>query len=399
MLPGAASRPDYLQNLLAEAARRRDETRPGEPIVLVVDALDEAGTPPGQNVMGLPHVLPKGAYLILSQRPVDVALSVEAPRRVFRLEAGSGDNLADMRAYLEAAATWEGVSQALAAGGHGGDQFIETLLTKCRGVWIYLHYVVGEIESGKRSPLELETLPDGLWQYYAQYWQRWREQEEAWYEVHLPLLSTLAAAQEGLSLAVLCILTGKEEGPSFKRLLDERWRPFLVREAGEEPPSYRLYHASLREFVDGRAELEQLTTTERDLVEELAESTQEAHRRIVDRYLTAWGGLEKGLPGLRKPERRDLDGSYGLRHLVAHLESTRQADHLHQLMRVGWCSPVDEPYSRSGLRDLWDRLRGHKRTRRFLRFENAWWTVKEMVGDTAGYMMDVERAGQTPIKK
>jgi len=106
VLPGAAARPDFLQNLLFEAAHRRDKVRPGEQIVLVVDALDEAGVPAGQNVLGLPRVLPKGVHLIVSQRPVAVPLRVEGHRRIFRLEAESEENRADMRVYLEAAATW-----------------------------------------------------------------------------------------------------------------------------------------------------------------------------------------------------------------------------------------------------------------------------------------------------
>lgn len=51
VLPNAATRPDYLYDLLKQAANRR---RQGEKIVLVVDALDEAGTLPKQNVLGLP---------------------------------------------------------------------------------------------------------------------------------------------------------------------------------------------------------------------------------------------------------------------------------------------------------------------------------------------------------
>ncbi len=65
VLPGAASCTDFLQSLLAETAQKRDETRPDEKIVLLVDALDEAGVPlVGQNVLGLPLVLPRGVYFI-----------------------------------------------------------------------------------------------------------------------------------------------------------------------------------------------------------------------------------------------------------------------------------------------------------------------------------------------
>ena len=68
VLPGSAGRTDFLQGLLKEAADRRDQIQPGEPIILVVDALDEAGTPAGQNVLWLPRILPRGVYLVVSQR-------------------------------------------------------------------------------------------------------------------------------------------------------------------------------------------------------------------------------------------------------------------------------------------------------------------------------------------
>ena len=44
-----------MSKLLKQTA---DQCQNGEKIVLVVDALDEAGTPPNQNVLGLPKVLP-----------------------------------------------------------------------------------------------------------------------------------------------------------------------------------------------------------------------------------------------------------------------------------------------------------------------------------------------------
>jgi len=365
VLPSAASRPDFLQDLLFKAARKRDEVRPEEKIVWAVDALDEAGTPYGQNVLGLPEVLPEGVYFIVSHRPVEVALKVEGPRRVFRLRAGDRDNLVDMRRYLEQAATREKIAQALAEQGYGREQFVETLLAKCQGVWIYLHYVVGEIERGKRSPLDLEALPEGLWQYYAQHWARWREKGE-WYDTYLPLLSTLAAAQEGLTLPFLCTLAGVEARPELRRLLDERWRPFLAVEKEGDGRRYRLYHASLREFLDGQVDFGQSTEAEQSLARELATAAREAHGRIADRYLTAWGGLEAGLPGLREPEKRGIDGGYGLRYLVAHLEGAGRVDDLHRLLRM-------------------ERKQEGRR-------ENAWCAAKETTGDTAGYLADVARA-------
>jgi len=376
VLPGAASRPDYLQNLLFDVARKRDKVKPGEPIILVVDALDEAGVPAGQNVLGLPRVLPQGVYFIVSQRPVSAPLRVEGPRRVFRLEVGSAENLADMRVYLERAATWDGVALALAEGGYSRAEFVETLLKKCRGVWIYLHYVVGEIEHGERSPLDLKTLPEGVWQYYAQYWNCWRKGEQRteadWDAEILPLLGTLAAAQEALTLPQLCAPAGIAAKPRLKRVLGEDWRLFLAVERKGADRRYRLYHASLREFLEGRGDLTRLTTAERSLAEELAEAAREAHERIAGRYLDAWGGLATSLPGLQQAEGIQMDGGYGLRHLVAHLLGAGRLEDALNLLRLEWQKEE--------------------------RWVNAWYTVHERVGETERFLADVTRVWEALVQ-
>ncbi len=287
ILPSSSSRPDFLQDILVEVARKRDKIRPDEKIIVVVDALDEAGIPTGQNMLGLPPVLPEGVYFIVSQRPVTVPLRVEGPRPIFRLVAEGAENIADMRSYLEVAATWPGIARELQVRSYTTEKFIKTLLCKCRGVWIYLHYVVGEIKRGERSPLDLEALPEDVWQYYAQYWQRWRERDEAaWDSEYLPLLGTLAAAQEALSLSRLYAMAKVTARPGLERLLREVWRPFLVMEAAEDSLLCRLYHASLREFLEGQTDLSRLVEAERSFAEELPSATRRAHTRVADRYLT-----------------------------------------------------------------------------------------------------------------
>ncbi|MGZ3416075.1 MAG: hypothetical protein ACXVAT_19855, partial [Isosphaeraceae bacterium] len=139
---------------------------------------------------------------------------MEGPRHVEPLKAEDQKNLADMRAFLEKALTWPGILKALGEGRISESQFVETLLEKSLGVWIYLHYVVAEIEAGRRSPLKLEELPRDLWQYYADYWKRWREAHgQTWDSVDLPLLTTLAAAQDSLTLDALLALAGIDRKP------------------------------------------------------------------------------------------------------------------------------------------------------------------------------------------
>ncbi len=165
VLPRAASRPDFLDGLLREAARARDLRRRDEPIVLVVDGLDEAGAPAGLNPLGLPPRLPKGVYVVAAYRIGAAVLNVDEPKRPFQLKAG-GKNRNDMRSYLQDAAARLRAAGALdRARGSGDDDFVRALIGKCDGVWIYMRYIMDEIERGERAPLDLDELPDNLWEY------------------------------------------------------------------------------------------------------------------------------------------------------------------------------------------------------------------------------------------
>jgi hypothetical protein len=383
VLPGSAGQPNFLQNLLKEAADRRDQVQPGEPIVLVVDALDEAGTPSNQNVLGLPRVLPRGVYLVVSQRPVEVTLSVEGPRHIEELKAEDTKNLGDMRRFLESAVTWPGVRKALESeqGRIPDSQFIETLLEKSRGVWIYLHYVVAEIERGQRLPLKLDELPKDVWQYYADYWKRWRESHiQTWDALDLPLLTTLAAAQESLPLDALLTLAGIDPSPEMsrraRRVLDSEWSPYLATPAAASSATraYHFYHASLREFFTGAIDPGYLLRAERNFVEELTGATRQAHARICDVLSHRWDGWDASFPALRTidPARLASLDQYGLHHLAAHLEAAGREDDLDRLLRLEWTTETESPEVE--------------------RVENAWFSVHDRTVDLDGYMSDVARA-------
>ena len=108
--------------------------------------------------------------------------------------------------------------------------------------------------------------------------------------------------------------------------------------------------------------------------DELAEATGQAHERITDVFIQRWGGWEARLSTLQKinPARDDTLDLYGLRHLAAHLEVAGREDELHRLMRLEWSVPTGEQTS--------------------ARFENSWYTVHERIGETSGFLSDVDRA-------
>ena len=321
--------PDFLDRLLRLAAAGLTA---GEKIVIVCDALDEAGTAANGNVLGLPAVLPDGVYLILSQRPVPVRLDVRCPLHTERLEATGADNLRDVREYLEAVACRPAIAAQLRARGYPAAEFVRILAEKSGGLWMYLQYVIEEIEQGQRAPLDLEGLPVGLAGYYAGYWGDWREGRNGrgegparWDTLYAPLLATLAAAQEPVDLERLMAWAGVDAAPyEVRRLLGETWRAFIT--AREEEPGhglhYGLYHASLRDFITGNVERAGLMVEGGYLVDELCRRTREAHVRIVEYYRQQCSG---DWPQM-------VAQGYARRHLATHLAGAEQFDELFSLV-------------------------------------------------------------------
>lgn len=363
VLPANAGRPDFFEDVLYEAAARRDELRPGEPIVITVDGLNETTPPPGQNPLALPAELPDGVYFVVSQRTVLMPLAVTTPRRVLRIRRDGPENLADLRAYMRVVVAEPVLAARLAEVGIAAEDYVRRLVAWSAGVWLVLRYVLAELRSGTRALDDLESLPAGLWQYYAQYWSRWQGSHNAtWATVDRPLLVTLTAVQEPLSLDLLCALSGCADAERAATLVSDAWRPFLEVVADDDGERYAAFHDSLREFVAGRVDPGALTSAEGPFVERLAAAQRAAQERIATRYLDAWGGLDDGLPALRGAAA-DLDEGYGLRHVVHHLAAATADALLHRLLALEWPEAA-----------------------------NAWFEAHRARHAYAGYLLDIRRA-------
>jgi hypothetical protein len=372
VLPPTVGSPNGFARLLAEAARRAQQA--GRPLVLVVDGLNDVHHRFGDMPLGLPVDPPPGVYLVVSRQPGDQMLPVEAPRRYFTLQGTAEPdqppvpNQQDMLDYLRQVADEPPLAGLLAAAHLSADAFVGPLAAKCAGVWIYLRYVLEEMRRHLRPITDLDTLPDTLWQYYARTFARSRQEDPGqWQAVLLPLLATLGAAREPVTFDLLCTLAGVQADERCRMVLDGPWRPFLqVQDEGlDAEPRYAVYHDSLREFLEGRLAEEALAqmTAERPLIRQLHHALRDRRSWIVDRYLSAWGGLGCGLPDLEAaPGLGGMDGGYGLRSLTWHLlKADREAD-LHQLLACG-------PPGR-----------------------NTWFTAHDSTGDVTGYLEDVRKA-------
>ena len=394
LLPSAASYPDFLYKLLKQAANTQEK---GEKVVLVIDALDEAGTPHYQNVLGLPKVLPPGVFIVATQRPVSLMLEVdtgETPRRSVPLRAESSENLDDMRRYLSRATGWDEIRNALRLNHRTSDWFVRTLLDKAAGMWMYLHFVIQEIRRGERSLPKLDDLPSGLHQYYARHWSQWRnENEQEWGQVYLPIIGILAAAQQAVSAEFVreCGQV-KREVLEVRRCLGEKWRPFVAVEGSREQPRYRFNHATLREFFSGQIERKKLTVTEAEFVNEMANATCQAHQKIIEYFFSRWNGLDTGLSGISHLSHLDDIDSYGLGHLATHLEEAKRADELHRLLQIVRVQQEQVFPRRSRLWRLLTWALGKSSCSTVNRKLLVWYTVRSHAGEVTDFLNDVDRA-------
>jgi len=353
----AGEDPFFLGQMLAEAAQKASG-----PLWIVVDALDEADkTSRGRNTLLLPDHLPQGVYFLLTHRPGEYPLVTDArtPVGEYTIAWDAPAQQTDIRTYLLSQAEQPAIRSALAKATPPirVERFVAVLQEASEGNFKYLDYVITDIASGESgfAPLNLDTLPKGLKGYYGQFWshiapaaeEERSEVWEAWDHFYQPVIGFLGVAREPVTAEWLAALVGRPAKEIRERAL-KRWQRFLHQENLEGQSAWRVVHRSFTDF----------------LVEIIDEADWlDYHARIADRYLAAWGGLDEDLPGLADAAGGGLDGSYGLRHLTAHLEGAGRIADLHRLLQLERWSVEQVPDPRPGLRGWLDRLVGRRRIR------------------------------------
>ena len=251
--PDATTDSAFLSQLLAEAAERAG----GRPVVVLVDALDEAddaGLAPEANRLYLPPVLPVGVFFVLTSREqIDYRIDVDRREDIY-LRDDDPQNLADVRAYVRAnlAAHADVMDARLQAWGLDADAFTEQLTERSQGNFMYLVHVLSDIRSGRISADSLGDigqLPRGLRAYYERHWRTMRAADQARFEqIYEPVLRILATVREPVEIAQVESWTHVAHA-RIREVIRE-WRPFLneTTSAGRRP-LYRVYHASFQDFL------------------------------------------------------------------------------------------------------------------------------------------------------
>jgi hypothetical protein len=250
--PEATQDSAFLDQLLSEAATNAQ----GQPVILLVDALDEAedGSPgSGVNRLYLPRVLPRGVFFVLTSREqMDYRLDVDRRQDLY-LRDNDPQNVDDVRHYVRHfVGSHSEMTARIATWNVEADDFVEHLTKKSQGNFMYLVHVLEDIRAGALSPDSIdriEDLPHGLRQYYERHWRSMRAQDRQPFEtIYEPVLRLLATVREAVAIADLHVWT--QIDPARIREVVREWRQFLNEVPGVGGEKlYRVYHASFQDFL------------------------------------------------------------------------------------------------------------------------------------------------------
>jgi len=243
-----------LSNFLEKAAAK---LRPsGRKLLVLVDALDESdekAVTRGSNTLYLPTDLPEGVFFVVTSRRGGPALHYSCAEHKIDLQKETENNFADVRLFAENWLGKEGIQTYIRHQGLDATEFVDEIVRLSEGNFMYLHYVLPEIEKGTYKGRSFAELPSGLAKYYEDHWRRMREGDPtAWFDYKLPVLVALTIAKEPISLELISKFSQVKQSAHIHEVLAE-WAGFLqpaeVEEAGERETRWRLYHDSFHDFI------------------------------------------------------------------------------------------------------------------------------------------------------
>ncbi|MEZ2239981.1 ATP-binding protein [Microcoleus sp.] len=245
-LPENATRDgNFLSRLLGEVSARLG----GKKLIIVVDALDEVDLSlqgRGSNVLYLPDALPDNVYFIVSKQPKRLPLP---NHQVFDLMQYSAESLADVKVYIDKrTGNSASIQSWINRQNLQREQFVAAVAEKSQNNFMYLRYVLNDIDSGKYSDVNLQDLPRELEGYYDKHWARMEMavRDKELRRRKLKVIYLLTKTRKPVCCDILADFA-EEDALDVQEVLDD-WEQFL-RRSSDTPPDYSIYHASFQRFL------------------------------------------------------------------------------------------------------------------------------------------------------
>ena len=258
--------------------------------MIVVDALDEVDAtekPPGVNLLCLPLTVPDGVYIVVTMRREKderkMMPRVECEHDKLYIDHDSSDNFKDVEDFVKASTARPGIQKYIKAQEISNKEFVDLIVRKSEGNFMYLRYVMPEIESGAYKDSKQDAIPSGLENYYKDHWQRMRGLDEnAWFDYKLPVIIALILVKEPVSIDLISDFSKVQRKTRIRAVLNE-WAPFLheeqVQYEGGMQRHYRLYHTSFFDFIAAKQEVSDEKVRLQEMHGQIADTIWEEYLR------------------------------------------------------------------------------------------------------------------------
>ena len=245
-LPENATTNNYFLRLLLKEV---SATLGGKKLIFVVDALDEVdlSLQSSGNVLYLPDDLQDNVYFIVSKRPESLPLPMN--HRVFDLMQYDAESLEDTKAYIaKRTSNSASIQNWIASHDLSREQFVGAVAEKSQNNFMYLRYVLNDIENGEYRDVSLEDLPRELTGYYRKHWaQMMGREDDPLLEMKVKIIYVISKAREAVSRGWIARSVGETD---FKvQQVLKKWDSFLRQQQVSGEIRYSIYHNSFREFL------------------------------------------------------------------------------------------------------------------------------------------------------
>jgi hypothetical protein len=314
-----------------EPLKKLYESGHGDPMLILVDALDEAlgytGDKTLPDLLSTLSDLPSEVRILVTTRDDPRVLAFYNEVQPFDLIKKAPSDVDDVRNYVA-----HRLTESAALPQAQRVEFSRRLATQAKGVFLYAAMVLDELlpRLPQFPDLEAYPLPEGLSGLYRAFLKRELGTEDKgrrWHQIYKPLLGLIAVAQgEGLTAAQLSALIGQEVAEPLdacKQYLD-----------GELPVGpFRLFHKSFADFLLEDPENRRYHV-----------DAEPMHRRIADYY---WQRCHGNGQATSAADWSRCD-EYGLEWLATHLFEARDSVRLAALISQPWMKVRTGGYRFSG---------------------------------------------------
>jgi hypothetical protein len=258
---------NFLGRLLGEVSANLGDRKK---LIFVVDALDEADLKlqsSGSNVLYLPNNLPDNVYFIVSKRPESLPMPENDNYVLFDLMQHNAESVEDVKAYIhKVARNSAGIENWIQPQNLSLEQFVRVLAERSKNNFMYLRYVLKEINSGTYRDVNLNDLPAGLEKYYYKHLDRMDVKDKESRRRKLKVIYVLSRTRKPVSCELLADFA-KEDQLDVQDVLDG-WEGF-VRPSIEKPPKYSIYHASFQKFLHSQEAVKKAGVSLSDIDDDL----------------------------------------------------------------------------------------------------------------------------------